>query len=400
MLLDASRAFDRVHYLKLFRILSEKGVCPVVIRVLMRMYIRQKFCIRWGSCTSAFQSASNGVKQGGVLSPVLFVNYIDELLKRLQGTGVGCYVGNVFIGALGYADDVTLLSPTRAALRFMLQVCDDFAQEFDVTFNPDKSKYLVFGQPDREHAQQLRWKNRLLKETHCDKHLGNIIGQRSERESMEAAIGDFYRRFNLMMHRFQFCSPTVLYALFKPLCMSLYGSQLWDYSNESCIRPFFVAWRKSLRRLLGLPQMTHGYLLPILVDDVPVEMQLHKRTLKFFKKCLHAGSICTRTSAQLVLRGSRSRMGRSLTFVCYQYKIVKHLLEDQSENQIVEKLVYSPTDELIARAGAIKDFLAFKRNMNVPDRINRGRVIRSDAQSVRVTRSENFSHSVRLRYSY
>ena len=47
-----------------------------------------------------------------MLSPKLFCVYIDELLKRLKQSGYGCDTGNTFFGAVGYADDETLLSPT------------------------------------------------------------------------------------------------------------------------------------------------------------------------------------------------------------------------------------------------------------------------------------------------
>ena len=42
----------------------------------------------------------NGVKQGVVLSPLLFAIYIDGLLKRLEDTGVGYHMGCRFTGAL------------------------------------------------------------------------------------------------------------------------------------------------------------------------------------------------------------------------------------------------------------------------------------------------------------
>ena len=56
-------------------------------------------------------TVSNGVKQGGVLSPILFAIYTDGLLKRLEETGVGCHMGSRFAGSLAYADDITLLAP-------------------------------------------------------------------------------------------------------------------------------------------------------------------------------------------------------------------------------------------------------------------------------------------------
>ena len=58
----------------------------------------------------------NGVRQGGVLTPILFDIYIDELLKRFEQLWVGCRIGQCFMGALGYADDITLLTPTKLAL--------------------------------------------------------------------------------------------------------------------------------------------------------------------------------------------------------------------------------------------------------------------------------------------
>ena len=58
----------------------------------------------------------NGVKQGGVLSPILFAIYTDGLLKRLEETGEGCHIGSRFTGALANADDIPLLAPCKSAL--------------------------------------------------------------------------------------------------------------------------------------------------------------------------------------------------------------------------------------------------------------------------------------------
>ena len=43
LLLDASKAFDRVEYVKLFNILRDRGVCPVVLRLIMNMYKVRRF---------------------------------------------------------------------------------------------------------------------------------------------------------------------------------------------------------------------------------------------------------------------------------------------------------------------------------------------------------------------
>ena len=51
------------------------------------------------------------------MSPVLFCVYIDDLLLILSNAGIGCYIGPHFVGALAYADDITLLAPTATAMR-------------------------------------------------------------------------------------------------------------------------------------------------------------------------------------------------------------------------------------------------------------------------------------------
>ena len=63
---------------------------------------------------SGKSDGKNFVKQGGVLSSFLFAIYTDGLLKRLLETGVDCHMGHHFSGALAYADDITLLSPSQS----------------------------------------------------------------------------------------------------------------------------------------------------------------------------------------------------------------------------------------------------------------------------------------------
>jgi len=84
----------------------------------------------------------NGVRQGAILSPVLFCVYCDTLLISLSQAGTGCHFGSFFVGALAYADDLVLLAPRANALRHKLRLCDDYVAQFNVVFNANKSKCL------------------------------------------------------------------------------------------------------------------------------------------------------------------------------------------------------------------------------------------------------------------
>ena len=85
LMLDASKAFDRVKFSKLFRILLNRQMSPLVLRLLFYMNTNQKLQVRWGGTVSNKFTASNGVKQGAILSPILFSVYIrDENFQRIR----------------------------------------------------------------------------------------------------------------------------------------------------------------------------------------------------------------------------------------------------------------------------------------------------------------------------
>ncbi len=88
---------------------------PLVLRPLLYMYTNQSLQVRWGNHTSAKFSVKNGVKQGGVLSHILFSIYMNGLFDRLRVSGIGCRIGNQYTGGLGYADDLTLIVSSKTA---------------------------------------------------------------------------------------------------------------------------------------------------------------------------------------------------------------------------------------------------------------------------------------------
>ncbi len=109
---DATKAFDWVHHDRLFQFLIECKVPAIALRALLDIYERQSMRTMWKEEFSKLFTTTNGIRQGGVISPVLFCIYMDALLNRLKREGYGCWIGNHYCGSVEYADDLKLLSPS------------------------------------------------------------------------------------------------------------------------------------------------------------------------------------------------------------------------------------------------------------------------------------------------
>ena len=143
-----SKAFDRVSYSR--HVLLDKNVCPYISRLLCYMYLNQNCCVKWNSKSSTDFCVSNG--------PLLFSSYMDVLFERLKRNATGCYVGLVYAGAFGYADDVALVDTPLYSLRCMIATCEEFAKEYQISFNPTKSKLICFnGNIDHTLLYYLEW---------------------------------------------------------------------------------------------------------------------------------------------------------------------------------------------------------------------------------------------------
>ena len=134
-----------VNYITLFGKLLKRQMCPLVIRLLLHLqtYLVQKLCVKWNDTLSETFWVTNAVRQWGILSPLLFGVFIDELLDKLQNSGFGCHIGHLYVGALGFADDLILICPTEAGIQKMLEICDSYAAEHYLIFKGAKSQLLI-----------------------------------------------------------------------------------------------------------------------------------------------------------------------------------------------------------------------------------------------------------------
>ena len=257
LFIDASKAFDRVCHSTLFELLERKHLCPTVMRLLHHIYSQSVMQVRWKDTNSSSFPLLNGVKQGGVLSPVLFTIYIDGLLKRLKESGFGCHIGLSYAGAFGYADDIALVSPSLYGLRKMISICESYAKDYSILFNPKKSKLLCFN-PSTVMKPQVYLCEKLVEVVESEIHLGNHIYNNIYTKNVDGTVSDFYRRSNQIISSFRMCDSFTLNDLHSTYCTSFYGVELYNF-NELYINKIYTAWRKCTRLIFRLPNRAHNF---------------------------------------------------------------------------------------------------------------------------------------------
>ena len=114
-----------------------------MIRFLMYEYEIQVANVKWNNCYSMEVNIKNGVKQCAGLSALLYCVHVDGLFHILRKSLLGCWSNGEFVGIVGYADDNMLLSPTLDGLQRMINICELYAADHNLTFstNENANKY-------------------------------------------------------------------------------------------------------------------------------------------------------------------------------------------------------------------------------------------------------------------
>ena len=255
--IDASKAFDRVNHQKLFMKLRERGVPETIIRILAFWYANQRMQVRWGSAVSAPFSVGNGVRQGGIISPVLFNLYMNGLSDQLRECNTGCMVGNTVVNHLMYADDLVIVSPSSAGFQQLLHICSQYGVSYDVQYNAKKSVILICrtkGDKDLNFPPFFL-SGQTLSVCSKTKYLGHIITDRLLDDD------DMYRQrrmllvqANILARRFHWCSDQVKFSLFRSYCTPLYTAPLWVRYKKESFHKLKVAYNDCFRILLNKPR--------------------------------------------------------------------------------------------------------------------------------------------------
>ena len=167
------------------------------------------------------------VKQGGVLSGILFAACYDDLAIALQNTGVGIMFKTLenftLVCVIIYADDVLLLSSTPFGLRILIEKTFNFAQQYhDISFNASKSCILRLGQNNKPAVSVCG-----VPVGEKYEYLGVEIGRHANPQAV--ATAKLYSSTNMLLTQNR---------ELKKCCISVKNVSIYSYGNIYCLENF------------------------------------------------------------------------------------------------------------------------------------------------------------------
>ena len=143
--IDLRKSFDSVDRKLLWHKLQKfYGLEGKIINILRAMYEEVESSVRVNDDLSEWFSVEKGVKQGCILSPLLFGLFINDLPSYLKGQFTGVRCGECDIGCLLYADDIALLSDSEENLQVALNLVYNWCCLWGFQINPKISQIMHF----------------------------------------------------------------------------------------------------------------------------------------------------------------------------------------------------------------------------------------------------------------
>ena len=207
--------------------------------------------VKWGDCYSETFTITAGVRQGGILSPDFYSIYVDDLLLQLEASSKGCYYYRVFAAALFYADDMAILAPSIKGLDYLLSICGEYCDEWDICLNAKKSRNLYFGKRTvishivTLNGKKIKWANEWV-------YLG--ITLRSSKIfdcSVTDRIKKFYRRTNSIFRIDGMSNDMVMLRLIETHCIPLltHAIEIVHVLDRNERRQLRVAYNSVFRKI-------------------------------------------------------------------------------------------------------------------------------------------------------
>ena len=196
----------------------------------------------------------------------------------------------------------------------MISICETYAQDYHITFNPAKSKLLCFN-VSLSDISPIYLNGTPVTVVNKHEHLGNYISTNIYDRNIISNVCDFYQRSNSVISDFGICDSETLDKIHSTFCMHMYGCELWNIT-DSDVGKFYVAWRKVKRRIWKLPNTAHNRIIHNIASNIHIILE--KRLIKFIHSALNGNEMCKQILC-VKLRCKKSSFAENYRYLSWKY---------------------------------------------------------------------------------
>ena len=260
--IDFSCAFDTIPHNCLFYKLSCLGLSTKMIRILQATYNNSNCRIFDGTSFSDPFPIEVGVKQGCILSPILFSLFLNDLVDNLP---FGITVAGVNVKILLYADDIVVLADSVEDLQKMIDALYSYCTTWSLNLNLEKSKILIFRASNRSPSNiNLKYGEQEIEIVNSYKYLGvELTFNLSFKKHLSNKLSTSKMAINSTWSKYinhPSISKTNKLTIFNAASKSimLYAAQVWGFKEYEDVEKLF---RFFIKKMLFLHKTTPNYVL-------------------------------------------------------------------------------------------------------------------------------------------
>ena len=300
LFVDLSKAFDNVNHFMLGQLLIDRDVPPDLVMFLMHYLRNQEARIVWNGVKGKYHCIDKGVRQGGILSPLLFKLYVDNVLREITAMEVGCKLGILRVNILAYADDFVILADTKEHLDVLYEILERKLRLLHLIINKNKSKCIVFKKGIRSGENlEMDIGGDSFEVVSQIKYLGHVLQNNlHDADDIAFRLNSFYAKLHWILRNFKNTSLEVLLFLFNAYCSPNYGLPLWcleSVTKTQIFKTFEVAYSNAFKKMLGTPVCTSSHAVADACNVLLFSHYCVYIQMRFFKRILRSKNVLLRT---------------------------------------------------------------------------------------------------------
>eukprot|EP00732_Lithocolla_globosa_P001849 Lithocolla_globosa_v1_NODE_1037_length_2922_cov_4.479791.p2 type:complete len:288 gc:universal NODE_1037_length_2922_cov_4.479791:1924-1061(-) len=143
--IDFKKAFDSVNHDNLWFKLLSMNIGGYMFKAIKSLYLNAESAVRLNGILTDWFPIEKGVKQGCLLSPILFDIFLNDLITDLNALDLGVKINlSRKLCCLFYADDIVLIAESPEDLQRLLDTCNIWCQKWRMFINKKKTNVIHF----------------------------------------------------------------------------------------------------------------------------------------------------------------------------------------------------------------------------------------------------------------